>query len=106
MKSIAFIGLGTMGFPMANNLRKAGFEVLGFDIDAGARERFAADGGALAESCESAASTADVTVTMLPEGEHVSAVYHEHVLAAVPAKCLLIDCSTIDVATALEVASA
>lgn len=105
MKSIAFIGLGTMGFPMAGNLRKAGFDVVGFDIEEGARDRFETEGGKIGESCADVVAGADVTVTMLPEGEHVKSVYQEHVLAAAPANCLLIDCSTIDVATAQEVAS-
>ena len=54
MKSIAFIGLGTMGCPMACNLKKAGFDVVGFDIDEGACERFQAHGGKIAGSSASA----------------------------------------------------
>ena len=106
MKSIGFIGLGTMGFPMAGNLKKAGFDVVGFDIDEGACERFQADGGKVAGSSADAVTGAEVIVTMLLEGEHVRAVYDEQFLSAAPANCLLIDCSTIDVATAREVSSA
>ena len=105
MKSIAFIGLGTMGLPMACSLRKNGFDVVGFDTSAGACERFAAEGGVVAGSGANAVAKTDVTITMLPEGEHVSAVYNE-VLAVAGPDSLLIDCSTIDVGTARRVASA
>jgi len=103
---IGFIGLGNMGGPMAQNLVKAGHRVAGFDIAAGARGRLAGAGGAEAASAVAAAADAEAIVTMLPAGPEVRAVYHgaDGILAAAAKDALLIDCSTIDVATARLVA--
>jgi len=98
MARIGFIGLGNMGLPMALNLRKAGHEVTGFDVAPPAREAAAAAGIAVANSAGEAAA-AEVVVTMLPNGGLVLEVY-EKILAAAPARALLIDSSTIDVASA------
>jgi len=109
MAIIGFIGLGNMGGPMAANLLKAGHRVRGFDLSPAAREAFVAAGGEAAASAAEAARGAEVIVTMLPAGEHVREVWlHqggliEAVKAAGP---LLIDCSTIDVASAREVSEA
>jgi 3-hydroxyisobutyrate dehydrogenase len=94
---IGFIGLGNMGGPMAANLAKAGHEVLGFDVTAAAVERSAASGVSAARSLEQAAN-ADIVVTMLPSGDHLVSVYETLVAAARP-DALLIDCSTVDVAS-------
>jgi len=108
MARIGFLGLGNMGGPMAANLLKAGHTVRGFDPVAAARERLAAAGGAPAGSIAEAVGEAEVVISMLPEGRHVRAAYLEPagVLEAAPAGALLIDCSTIDVATARAVAEA
>ncbi|MGE0034174.1 MAG: 3-hydroxyisobutyrate dehydrogenase [Xanthobacteraceae bacterium] len=108
MSTIAFIGLGNMGLPMAQNLIKAGHTVRGFDISAAAVENLAASGGTAAHSIAEACTGADVVITMLPAGEHVSDVYlaADGVLASVEAGTLLIDCSTIDVETARAIAAA
>ncbi|MCS6879197.1 MAG: 3-hydroxyisobutyrate dehydrogenase [Geminicoccaceae bacterium] len=108
MARIGFLGLGNMGGPMAANLLKAGHEVRGFDPVPAARERFAAAGGTAVESAAEAVRTAEVVISMLPEGRHVRAAYLEPggVLELAPAGALLIDCSTIDVATARAVAGA
>ena len=66
MTTIAFIGLGNMGGPMAANLVEAGHEVLGFDLVAALRESAAKDGVAIAASAVEAVSRADVAITMLP----------------------------------------
>ena len=106
MSGIAFIGLGNMGLPMAANLVKAGHKVTGFDVAGSAVEKFAAGGGAAAGSVAAAASDADVVITMLPAGEHVRAVYcgAAGVLKNARRGALLIESSTIDVATAREMA--
>ncbi len=106
MSAIAFIGLGNMGLPMAANLVKAGHKVTGFDVAGSAVEKFAAGGGAAAGSVAAAASDADVVITMLPAGEHVRAVYcgPAGVLTNARRGALLIELSTIDVATAREMA--
>ncbi len=105
---IQFIGLGNMGLPMAGNLRKAGYQVTGLDTAPRARDAFIAQGGHIAASLAEGSAGADVIVTMLPAGEHVRAVYlGEHgVLRSVVPGSLLIDSSTIDVATARDVAAA
>ena len=108
MARIGFIGLGNMGLPMAQNLIKAGHHVEGFDVFGGAVEKLRAAGGEGTASVKVAASRADVVITMLPAGQQVREVYLDNVgvLATVQPGTLLIDCSTIDVATARMVADA
>ena len=101
MATVAFIGLGNMGGPMARNLVKAGHVVRGFDV---AAANIAAAGAVACASAADAAAGADIVVTMLPAGPHVQKVYGE-VLPAAKAGTLLIDCSTIDVDTARRVAA-
>jgi 4-hydroxybutyrate dehydrogenase/sulfolactaldehyde 3-reductase len=69
--NVACIGLGTMGAPMARILARGGHAVVGYDVDAVARRRFVAGGGAVAETAADAVAAADVVLTMLPEGRHV-----------------------------------
>ncbi len=108
MARIGFIGLGNMGLPMALNLVKAGHEVKGFDLNAAAVQKLVAAGGTAAGSVHAAASGVEAVITMLPAGQHVRDVYLEPggVLASVEPNTLLIDSSTIDVASARAVASA
>ncbi len=108
MANIGFIGLGNMGGPMARNLLKAGHTVKGFDLVPAALEAFGAAGGASVPSAVGTVEGADAIVTMLPAGKHVRSVYlgDDGLVTAVAKGTLLIDCSTIDVATAREVAAA
>jgi len=106
MARIGFIGLGNMGLPMARNLIKAGHAVAGFDVSPQAAGQLADSGGGRAGSAADAGRDAEIVITMLPAGEQVRAVYLGEVLAAVAPGTLLIDCSTIDVATARAVAQA
>ena len=101
MASIAFIGLGNMGGPMAANLVKAGQKVTAFDLVAASRDQARADGAAIAESSVGAVKGADVVVTMLPAGKHVVSVWQE-VVPAMTKGTLIIDCSTIDVESAKQ----
>ena len=103
MAAIGFIGLGNMGGPMAANLVKAGHSVRGFDLSAASCEALAAAGGVAVGSVGEAVRGAEVVVTMLPAGAHVRAVLGE-VFGVAAAGALLIDSSTIDVATAREMA--
>jgi 3-hydroxyisobutyrate dehydrogenase len=99
MATIAFIGLGNMGGPMAANLVKAGHEVRGFDLVPFLRDEAAKAGIAVAASPDVAVRDADVIVTMLPAGKHVRAVWAD--LARVAKKgALAIDSSTVDVDSA------
>lgn len=104
MTSIAFIGLGNMGGGMAANLAKAGYEVRAFDLSAEALDRAMAAGCLTTRSAVAAAEGAEAVVTMLPAGSHVEATYTGGVIDAVAPAAILIDCSTIDVATARRVA--
>ena len=101
---IAFIGLGNMGGGMAANLARAGHTVRAFDLAEAALERAAANGCATFTSAAEAATGAEAVVSMLPNGAIVRAVYTGEVFGAAAPGALLIDCSTIDVATAREVA--
>jgi 3-hydroxyisobutyrate dehydrogenase len=105
MARIGFIGLGNMGMPMLRNLLAAGHAASAFDVVASAREAAAAAGAGPARSAAEAVAGAEVVITMLPEGRHVREVYlgADGVIAAAAEDALLIDCSTIDVATARAV---
>ncbi|MBV9956455.1 MAG: 3-hydroxyisobutyrate dehydrogenase [Pseudolabrys sp.] len=108
MAKVAFIGLGNMGLPMAQNLLKAGHQVEGFDLSPASVEKLKAAGGAIATNAAEAAKRAEVVITMLPAGKQVREVYLGAggiVETARPAT-LLIDSSTIDVETARAVAAA
>jgi len=104
MTRIAFIGLGNMGGGMAANQAGAGHQVRAFDLSANALARAASGGCQAAGSIAEAVADAEVVITMLPAGPHVRSVYGEQVLKAAPKSALLIDCSTIDVETARDVA--
>jgi 3-hydroxyisobutyrate dehydrogenase len=99
MATIAFIGLGNMGGPMAANLVKAGHKVIGFDLVQASKDAAKADGVTIADSATAAVKDAEVVITMLPAGKHVLSVWKE-IVPAVGKTTLLIDCSTIDVESA------
>jgi len=101
---IAFIGLGNMGGGMAANLVKAGHEVQAFDLVAEALERAAENGCVTFGAVADAVQGVDAVVSMLPNGAIVKSVYTADVIGKAPASALLIDCSTIDVADAREIA--
>ena len=100
MATIGFIGLGNMGAPMAGNLVKKGHEVRGFDLVAGNLEKAAARGVQKVASAADAARSVDAVVTMLPAGKDTLAVWGGGLLEAAAAGTLVIDSSTIDVASA------
>ena len=109
--SIAFIGLGNMGAPMAENLLKAGYTLSVFDLSDAATKRLEKAGARVAQSPKEAASNAQVVISMLPAGQHVHSVYlgdssAEGLLAALPKGTLVIDSSTIAAADARTVAEA
>ena len=105
MARVAFIGLGNMGGGMAANLAKAGHDVHAFDLSSDAMDRAAAKGCTPAASPADALAGAEAVVTMLPAGGHVADVYRTAVLLSAPKTAILMDCSTIDVATAKLVAA-
>jgi 3-hydroxyisobutyrate dehydrogenase len=99
MSTIAFVGLGNMGGPMAANLVKAGHGVIGFDLVQASCEAAKAEGVRIAGSGAEAVREADAVVTMLPAGKHVISVWQDILPAAKPGT-LVIDSSTIDVESA------
>ena len=105
MTHIAFIGVGNMGNPMAQNLIKAGHAVVAFDLNADLLAKAADAGATAAGSAAEAVRGAEVVITMLPAGTHVKDVV-SGLFGDLDAGALLIDCSTTDVATAREVQAA
>jgi 3-hydroxyisobutyrate dehydrogenase len=108
MARIGFIGLGNMGAPMALNLVRAGHALTVFDLTPDRTGRLVAEGARAAETPQAVAEEAEVIFTMLPAGREVRAVYGGAggLVEVAPKGALLVDCSTIDVATAREVAAA
>lgn len=108
MAKVGFIGLGNMGGPMVANLVKAGNEVKAFDLSADALARAKSAGATESKTAGACASDVDVVVTMLPAGRHVREVYMgaNGVIESAAPGTLLIDSSTIDVASARAVEEA
>jgi 3-hydroxyisobutyrate dehydrogenase len=102
MTTIAFLGLGHMGGPMAANLVAAGHTVRGFDPVTTLRDAAAEKGAAVYNSGADAVAGADVVITSLPNGAVVKACYAE-ILPAAKEGALLIDTSTISVDDAREI---
>ena len=103
---IAFIGLGNMGGGMAANLVKAGHEVHAFDLAAEALEKAEGSGCAPFTNVRDAVHGVDAVVSMLPNGAIVEKVFSDDIIGHAPTSALLLDCSTIDVATARKVGEA
>lgn len=108
MAHIGFVGIGRMGAPMVRNLVKAGNQVTAFDIDPSALRGVVQSGAKPASSLAGAVAGVEVFITMLPAGAHVRTVYlgADGILNLAAQGTQLIDCSTIDVVTAREVADA
>lgn len=96
MTTIAFLGLGHMGGPMAANLLAAGYRVHGFDPVAAAAAAAKDKGALMFDTGAEAVADADVVITMLPDGALVKRCYAEVLPAAKPG-ALFIDSSTISV---------
>lgn len=99
MATIAFIGLGNMGGPMAANLVKAGHRVIGFDLLPAHLDEARSNGIEIANNASEAVTNADSVITMLPAGKHVLSVY-EDIAPKARKDSVFIDCSTIDVDSA------
>jgi 3-hydroxyisobutyrate dehydrogenase len=99
MTTIAFLGLGNMGGPMAANLVRAGHAVTGFDLVPAACEAARGEGVRIADSAVAAVAGAEAVITMLPAGRHVLGLLDE-ILPHVAEGALAVDCSTIDVESA------
>lgn len=111
MATIAFIGLGNMGGPMALNLLKAGHALAVYDLSAAALDTLAGAGAQAAPSARAAAEGADIVISMLPASRHVEQLYlgggeTPGILGSLRAGALVIDCSTIAAQSAKAVATA
>ncbi len=103
---IAFIGLGNMGGGMAANLVKAGHDVRAFDLSEPALTAAREVGCATFATARDACAGAEAVVSMLPNGAIVKQVYWDDVIGHAPEGAIMMDCSTIDVATAREMIEA
>ena len=101
MSKIGFIGLGNMGMPMAKNLVKADHDVKAFDTVETARNLAAEAGMEVTSSAATAATNVDFIITMLPNGPIMLSVFEE-IIPVASAGTTLIDCSTVDVTSALK----
>ena len=103
---IAFIGIGNMGLPMAENLMKSGKKIRVFDVSKNTIEIAQKKNLDVVENLSDLVTT-DVTtvITMLPEGKHSKEVFlgENGIINKVSKDCLLIDCSTIDIQTSKEI---
>ncbi|MCK8485870.1 NAD(P)-dependent oxidoreductase [Paenibacillus sp. MBLB2552] len=107
MKKIGFIGLGTMGAPMASNLLKAGYPVTVFNRTTSKAAPLAEQGAAVASLPKEAAAGADVVITMVSNDESIVEVYEGEsgVMAGIRPRTTVIDCSTISPALVQRLAS-
>jgi 2-hydroxy-3-oxopropionate reductase len=107
MTTVGFIGLGIMGGPMAANLVKAGFDVVGHDVVPAGLDRLAAAGGRPVGSIAQAIVDADAVITMLPDWPQVEQVVlgEDGVLDNAGAGLLHIDMSTVRPETSRRIAS-
>ena len=107
MATVAFIGLGNMGGPMAKNLLKAGNEVTVFDLVPEACADLKNAGAEVADTALAATEGAEYVITMLPAGKHVRATYlgenSDGLLSQLDTSVTVLDCSTIDAETARDV---
>lgn len=107
MSSIAFIGLGNMGAPMAHNLIKAGHSLTVFDLVPAAVKGLTDAGARAAGSAAEAVRGAEIVVSMLPASKHVESLYlGDDLLANIEPTALVIECSTISPDSARKVAAA
>ncbi len=107
MSNVAFIGLGNMGSGMCANLVKAGHSVKAFDLNAQAILQAINSGAKGAESIADCVAQAEYVITMLPAGKHVHSVYFDQdgITSHALKTTVLIDCSTIAVSEARDIAT-
>lgn len=107
MRTIGFIGLGTMGLPMAQNLLKKGFNVIAYNRTGSKVDSLSAQGAESADSPKEVARTADVVVTMLSDNPSVEEVYYgsNGILSGIRPGMTVIDSSTISPGLVRKIAS-
>lgn len=94
--SIGFVGLGNMGYPMALNLCKAGFNLMVADLNTDVVTKFCAETGASAPSLADMGKQCQAVITMLPDGKAVRKVLMGEggVASAIKPGTVLIDMSS------------
>ena len=103
---IAFIGVGNMGNPMAENLIKAGKKIRVYDVSKEMINKAKEKKFDIANNIDDLLTgSVSTVITMLPAGKHSKEVYlgKEGIINKVSRDCLLIDCSTIDIKTSVEI---
>ncbi|HWM04904.1 MAG TPA: 2-hydroxy-3-oxopropionate reductase [Actinophytocola sp.] len=105
MTKIAFIGLGTMGLPMATNLVRAGHEVRAHNRTEAKARKLAEAGGTAASSVAEAVRDAELVITMLPDSPDVERVARDGILTGTSRGALWIDMSTISPAVTRDLAT-
>ena len=103
---IAFIGVGNMGNPMAENLIKAGKKIRVYDVSKEMINKAKEKKFDIANNIDDLLTgSVSTIITMLPAGKHSKEVYlgKEGIINKVSRDCLLIDCSTIDIKTSVEI---
>jgi 3-hydroxyisobutyrate dehydrogenase len=105
-KTIGFIGIGTMGKPMALNLIKAGYPLMAYDLNPKPLEELKAKGAAVGGSIKEVAGQSDILITMLPQSEDVEEVMlgNQGVIGGVKSGSIIIDMSTIDASVSRKIA--
>ncbi|MDC7335513.1 2-hydroxy-3-oxopropionate reductase [Streptomyces lydicus] len=108
LPKIAWIGLGIMGSPMAENLIKAGYAVTGYTLEQDKLQRLADNGGTAAGSIAEAVQDADVVITMVPASPQVEAIAYgpDGIVENAKPGTLLIDMSSITPQTSIDLAKA
>ncbi|THG31530.1 NAD(P)-dependent oxidoreductase [Naasia lichenicola] len=94
LPSVAFVGLGNMGFPMVSRLVSAGYDVHGFDVSPDAVERLEGIGASGAASAAAAAADAGVIILMLPNSAIVQSVVDDLLAADAVAGSVIVDMSS------------
>ena len=108
MKKIAFIGLGTMGAPMASNLLKQDFEVTVYNRTDEKCRPLAEQGASTSSSPSEASEGADVVMTMVSNDDSVREIFYGEngILSSLSEGMTVIDCSTISPDLVKEIAAA
>ena len=105
---VGFIGLGTMGAPMARNVMKGGHSLTVYDVNQAAMKGLVAEGAAAARSPKDVAAVSEIVITMLPDGPDVerAALGPDGILEGIRAGAIYVDMSTIDPAVTRKVGAA
>jgi len=105
---VGFIGLGTMGAPMARNVQKKGHTLVVFDVNRASVDALVASGATAAASPKAVAAASDIVITMLPDAPDVerAALGHDGIVHGIRPGAIYVDMSTIDPGTTRKVAAA